>query len=317
MCVGRVKAVKRLFARLAGQPAELQSAIIRRTDADGQGSDGQSLVWHDPAMLTGVTALLALMCDALQWLRLTVRSSRSIKAENLFLRRQLALYIERGIRPRRIDPVTRVRLALLSRIFDWRDALVIVRPETLLRWHRSAWRLLWRLKSRPGRPAIPAELQRLIRQNVTAHPTAAWTLQQLREVVGPDHRYQLLLHDRDSIFSHELDQSFRALGIRVLRSARHCPKMNAICERVIGTLRRECLGWLVPLSESHLRTVLRSWVKHYNRGRPHMALGPGIPDPPPAAITKSSSRHRRAESYSVQARPTLGGLHHEYHLIPA
>ena len=359
-------------------------------------------------MRTGLATLFALICDALMWLRLTLRSTRTIQAENLFLRRQLALYIERGIKPRRIDPVTRVRLTLLSKLFDWRDALVVVRPETLLGWHRSAWKLLWRLKSRPGRPAIPVELQRLIRRmalenprwgeerianelllkldlqvsprtvrkymprrpagrprgdlrwstflrlhaqgilacdfclavtasfrmlyvfvviehgsrrlvhcNVTAHPTAAWTLQQLREVVGPDHRYQFLLHDRDSIFSHELDQSFRALGIRVLRSAPHCPKMNAICERVIGTLRRECLDWLVPLSESHLRTVLRSWVKHYNRGRPHMALGPGIPDPPPAAITKSSSRHRRAESYSVQARPILGGLHHEYHLIAA
>jgi putative transposase len=121
-------------------------------------------------MLTGVAALLGLMCDALQWLRLTVRSNRSIKAENLFLRRQLALYIERGVKPRRTDPITRLRLLVLSRLFDWRNALVVVRPETLLRWHREAWKLLWRVKSRPGRPAIPAQLQCLIRRMALENP---------------------------------------------------------------------------------------------------------------------------------------------------
>ena len=105
-------------------------------------------------MLRGIAVLLALIRDAFEWLRLSVRSTHSIKAENPFLRRQLSLYIERGVKPRRIDPVTRVRLVLLSRFFDWREAMVVVRPETLLRWHRSAWKLLWRLKSRPGRPAI-------------------------------------------------------------------------------------------------------------------------------------------------------------------
>ena len=359
-------------------------------------------------MRTGFTVLLALICDALQRLRLAVRSNRSLKAENLFLRRQLSLYIERGVKPRRIDPVTRFRLTLLSRHFDWRDALVVVRPETLVRWHRSALKLLWRLKSRPGRPAIPAQLQCLIRRmanenprwveerianelllkldirvsprtarkymprhppgrprgdlrwstflglhaqgmlacdfclaitasfrmlyvfvviehqtrrlvhcNVTAHPTAAWTLQQLREVVGIDHRYQFVLHDRDSIFSRELDASIRSLGIRVLKSAPRCPKMNAICERVIGTLRRECLDWIVPPSESHLRTLLKAWVQHYNRGRPHMALGPGIPDPPAAVSPKPSSRHRRGEFYVVQSKSILFGLHHQYRLAAA
>lgn len=83
--------------------------------------------------------------------------------------------------------------------------------------------------------------RRLAHCNVTAHPTAAWTLQQLREMIGIDHRYRFLLHDRNSIFSRDLDSSIHALGIEVLRSAPHCPKMNAFCERVIGTQRRECL----------------------------------------------------------------------------
>ena len=121
-------------------------------------------------MRTGLAALFALICDALLWLRLTLRSTRTIQAENLFLRRQRALYIERGIKPRRIDPVTRVRLTLLSNLFDWRDAWVVVRPETLLGWHRSAWKLLWRVKSRPGRPAIPPQLQGTIRRMATENP---------------------------------------------------------------------------------------------------------------------------------------------------
>jgi len=85
-------------------------------------------------------------------------------AENLFLRRQLALYQERGEKPHRIDAATRIRLALLSRLFDWRSALVVVRPETLVRWHRAGFRLLWRFKSRVGRPPIPLELRQLIRR---------------------------------------------------------------------------------------------------------------------------------------------------------
>jgi hypothetical protein len=74
------------------------------------------------------------------------------------------MYVERGVKPRRVDPVTRVTLALLSRFFNWRDALVVVRPETMIRWHRAGWRLFWSLKSRPGRPTIPRQVQALIRR---------------------------------------------------------------------------------------------------------------------------------------------------------
>jgi putative transposase len=94
---------------------------------------------------------------------------------------------------------------------------------------------------------------------------------------------------------------------------------NAICERIIGTIRRECLDWLIPLSESHLRSILKSWISRYNAARPHMALGPGVPDPPPAYrnFPHPDSRRRRGESYSVRANPILGRLHHEYFLAPA
>jgi hypothetical protein len=115
--------------------------------------------------------LIELVAEALRWLRLAFRSSQSIRAENLFLRRQLALYIERGVKLRRIDPATRIALTLLSRLFDWRDALAVVRPVTLIRWHRAGWKLFWRLKSRPGRPPIPVELQALIRRIANENPS--------------------------------------------------------------------------------------------------------------------------------------------------
>ena len=150
--------------------------------------------------------------------------------------------------------------------------------------------------------------RRLIHCNVTAHPSAAWTLQQLREVVGYEEQHQFLIDDRDSIFASHLGESIQALGVRVLKSAPHNPKMNAVCERVSGTIRRECLNWLIPLSESHLRFILKSWIGHYNGGRPHIVLGPGLANPPAItkAIRESSSRHHRGEPYAIRAESVLG-----------
>ena len=93
---------------------------------------------------------------------------------------------------------------------------------------------------------------------------------------------------------------------------------NAICERVIGTIRRECLDWLIPMSELHLRSVLKVWVTHYNGARPHMALGPGVPDPPFAAVRPSTqlSRHQIGGRLVLRVKSILGGLHHEYSLAP-
>jgi putative transposase len=150
--------------------------------------------------------------------------------------------------------------------------------------------------------------RRLVHFNVTAHPTAQWTRQQLREAVGCEGQYAYLLHDRDAIFSAELDESIQRLGLRVLKSPPRSPKANAICERVIGTLRRECLDWLIPLSEAHLRQTLRSWVAHYNCERPHSALGPGVPDPPTnSTVPLSKSRHRLGDFSSVCVKSILGG----------
>jgi transposase InsO family protein len=158
--------------------------------------------------------------------------------------------------------------------------------------------------------------RRLAHINVTANPNAEWTLQQLRELVGNGGGYRYLIHDRDRIFAKHLDDSIMALGVEVLRSPVASPKANSLCERVIGTARRECLDWLIPMSEAHLLAILKRWVRHYNGGRPHSALGPGVPDPPekPKVILKLESRHRLAEGALVLVKSVLGGLHHEYSL---
>jgi len=86
-----------------------------------------------------------------------------LAAENLFLRKQLSLYLERHVKPRRAKPAARLTLVLLSKLFAWREVLIVVRPETFIRWHRLGFRLFWRWKSKPrGRPRVPAELQKLI-----------------------------------------------------------------------------------------------------------------------------------------------------------
>ena len=161
--------------------------------------------------------------------------------------------------------------------------------------------------------------RRLAHVSVTNHPTADWTLQQLREVVGDDGTYRYLIHDRDCIFARHFDESIRALGLKVLRIPFRSPKANSICERVIGTIRRECLDWLIPVTEAHLRATLREWVSHYNVGRPHKSLGHGVPDPPKltSAVPKSESRHRLAAGAIVHAKSVFGGLHHEYSLAPS
>jgi len=161
--------------------------------------------------------------------------------------------------------------------------------------------------------------RRLAHVNVTTNPTADWTLQQLREVVGDEGVHRYLIHDRDRIFAKRLDESIKALGIEVLRSPIASPKANAICERVIGTIRRECLDFLIPISEAHLLAILKEWVAHYNGGRCHGALGPGVPDPPIELCfrPKSETRHRLAAGSLVLAKSVLNGLHNEYSLVTA
>ncbi len=112
------------------------------------------------ALFRLTSMLLALAQDSLRFLLLETRSSADLKAENIFLRKQLALFLEREAKPRRASNATRLSLVLLSQLFAWRDALIIVKPQTFLGWHRRGFRLLWRWKSRPrGRPRLPGDIE--------------------------------------------------------------------------------------------------------------------------------------------------------------
>ena len=314
------------------------------------------------------------------------------------------------IKPRSSDHVKRFIMAFLCQCFGWRDALVIVKPQTLIRWQRKYYRTLWRNKSLAGRPAISQDLQRLIRRmaneniiwgeervanelllklgialsprtvrkympkrsnhqgprgdqrwstflknhasaivacdfcivvtanfrllyafvlidhgstrlihaNVTTNPTADWARQQIRETIPLDHTYRFLLHDRDCIFSTTLDNTITNLAIKPLKTPRQSPKANAICERVIGTIRRECLDYVIPLSERHLRRILTHWVAHYHQSRQHSAIGPDIPLRFAEADVKVAHLPRNIKpTDQIIATPILGGLHHDYQIMAA
>lgn len=110
--------------------------------------------------------------DLFELLRLATKTRSALVAENLFLRKQLAMFQERNIRPHRADDSARWLMACLGRLFDWRGALVVVKPDTLIRWHCRGFRLFWRWKSKPvGRPALPKNLQELIRKMAAENPT--------------------------------------------------------------------------------------------------------------------------------------------------
>ena len=351
-----------------------------------------------------ITALQILVSDCFGFCGALVGSRAALAAENLFLRKQLALFQEREKKAKATTAADRFVFSQLSRFFDWRNALVIVKPATLIGWHRAVFRRFWRMKSKPvGRPPVPGEVTRLIRRmaaenptwgeeriadelflklqirlsprtvgkyvkrlprprgandqrwstflrnhaheivacdffvsvtvhfrilyvfvaleigsrrlvhfNLTEHPTAEWTLQQLREALPGDDDYKFLLHDRHKTFSASLDEMVESWGIHVLRSPVRMPTANAHCERLIGTIRRECLDYVIPLNASHLRRTLREWICHYNTGRPHQSLGLGIPDHKPLLPTFCKHADQPHRTSRVIAKSILGGLHHEY-----
>ena len=125
----------------------------------------------------------------------------------------------------------------------------------------------------------------------------------------------MLICDRDWKWSREVRRELDHAGVHVALTPFQAPNANAFCERLIGTIRRECLDFVILFNERHLRTVLGQWVAHYNRGRPHASLGPGLPDPPSNHEASLVSGHWIRNGHYVLSEPVVGGLHHEYRLV--
>ena len=339
------------------------------------------------SMPTSLVTLLVL-------LRSFLRSRVDFQLENLALRHQIGV-LQRSLKKRpKLTSMDRLLWASLSRIWrDWRSALVIVKPETVVDWHRMGFRLFWTWKVRrgqPGRPAIARETRDLIRRmsrenptwgaprihgellklgidigessvtkymvrcrkppsqtwrtfldnhvsqlvsvdfftvptirfqvlyvflvlahdrrrilhfNVTAHPTAEWTGQQLREAFPFDQLPRYLLRDRDAIFGQDFPQQLGDMGIEQVLSTPRSPWQNPYVERAIGSIRSECLDHVIVFDESSLRRILRSYLNYYHRSRTHLSLEKDSPEPPPI---------QPPEIGPVVALPQVGGLHHRY-----
>ena len=155
-------------------------------------------------LIQSLTTLLSIARDLVHLLVLVSRSRRALAAENLFLRKQLALFQERKVKPHRADDSTRLMMVILGRLFAWRDALVNVQPDTFIRWHRKGFRLLWRWKSRPpGRPPIPNDLRRLIREMAAEHPKGYNAVCIVMPSVQPSNGASRFLAERSADFVDE------------------------------------------------------------------------------------------------------------------
>jgi putative transposase len=145
--------------------------------------------------------------------------------------------------------------------------------------------------------------RRVIYFNVTAHPTAEWTLQQLREAFPFEQAPRYLLRDRDRIFGSEFRKDVKALGIEEVLSAPRSPWQPAYVERVIGTIRRECLDHVIIFHEAALHRHVKSFLAYYHASRTHLSLDK---DPPETRAVQ------KAECGQIATIPQVGGLHHRY-----
>ena len=145
--------------------------------------------------------------------------------------------------------------------------------------------------------------RRIVHCNVTAHPSAEWTGQQLREAFPFDQLPRYLLRDRDAIFGDDFRGQVRDMGIQEVLCAPRSPWQSAYVERVIGSIRRECLDHVIVFHESSLRRTLASYFDYYHRSRTHLSLGKDSPEPRPIQPLPMGS---------VVAVPQVGGLHHRY-----
>jgi len=325
------------------------------------------------------------------WLASFLRSQPRLQAENIMLRHQLNILRRRAAARLRLSKVDRLVFVWLYHLCPAVvNAVTIIRPETLIRWHRHEFREFWRWKSRSraGRPTVSAEIRELIREMsrvnclwgaprihgellklgieiaqstaakymtkrprrrgqgwrtflrnhadgiaaadlfivptigfkllyglvilghgrrrlihhaVTAHPTAEWIAQQIVEAFPGDQAPVYLVRDRDAVYGEVVKRRLRGLGIRDRPTAPRSPKQNAHLERLIGSIRRECIDHAIVLGEAHLRRIMFMYAGYYNESRTHLALRKDAP------VSRSIERLGR-----IIADPVVGGLHHRY-----
>jgi transposase InsO family protein len=322
------------------------------------------------------------------------RSRDDLLAENALLRQQLIVAARTTKRPT-FEAHERGLMVLLARLVpQWRDAMLLVKPETILRWHREGFRLFWRWKSKPRnpKPNLPMDIITLIRRmaeenrlwgaerirgellkvgirvakrtvqrymravrrhppggqtwatflrnhrhqtwacdflqvydlrfrpifaffiidlgsrrvvhmSVTREPTSVCVAQQMRNATPFGAGPRFIIRDRDDKYGLEFDRAARGAGARVLRTPVRAPRANAVCERFLGSVRRECLDHVLVLSERHLVTLLVEYCRYFNEARPHQGLHQLVP------VGSCSAAKGRG---TVVAFPVLRGLHHDY-----
>ncbi len=335
--------------------------------------------------------MIALLCFFLTLFASLFKSKSRLEAENAALRHQL-IVLQRKTRGR-VHLTNGDRLFLVH-LYRWfpsvLKAITIIRPETLVRWHRAGFRRYWRWKSRSlgGRPRIAADLRALIRQmsaenplwgaprihgellklgfevaqssvakymvkrcgppsqgwrtflrnhapdigamdlfvvptigfdllyvlvivrlarrdlvwiNATSNPTADWIARQITEVFPWNEAPRYLIRDRDRVYGAAVTRRLRAMGIRDKPIAPGSPWQNGFAERLIGSIRRECVDHVVVLGEAHLRRILTKYAAYYNELRTHRSLN------------KDAPIHRAIQYVGdIVSAPVLGGLHHHY-----
>jgi transposase InsO family protein len=335
--------------------------------------------------------MIALVYFVLAALASPFKSKSRLEAENAALRHQL-IVLRRRVRGR--AQLTNSDRWFFVQVYRWfpsiLQVLTIIRPETLVRWHRAGFRRYWRWKSqrRGGRPQIDGELRGLIRQmsmenlllgaprihgellklgfelaqssvakymvkrrgppsqgwriflrnhapdiaamdlfvvptigfkllygfvivrlsrrdlvwiNVTTNPTAEWIARQITEAFPWNEGPRYLVRDRDRIYGAVVTRRLRAMGIRDKPTAPASPWQNGFAERLIGSIRRECLDHIIVLGEEHLRRILKNYAAYYNGVRTHRSLNKDAP------ISRPVQRSGVISSHAV-----LGGLHHHY-----
>ena len=255
-------------------------------------------------------SMTALFIALLAAFRSSVRSRLELQTEILALRHQLAVLQRQAPKRPRLGRVDRLLWVLLSRLWpNWRRAVQIVTLDTVVRWHRRGFALYWRWRSRPrrmGRPAVPVPIRELIRHMHAANPLyvkPAWTAQQLREAWPWDTAPRFVIRDRDGIYGLELQNVTQDLDIEEVLTAPRSPWQNPSVERVIGSLRHECLDHIIVWNERSLRRYLQQYLAYYHEWRTHLSLDKDAPFPravqPPTCST-------------IVQVPHLGGLHHHY-----